>query len=110
MEAASKIPRRGEYRALLSTASTASGRMRLAGNGVFLVSAAATIVVAISWITGFYSWELAVPILWATITGGVLTGVAVRGQSYGIDLNAARLEAMLDADGPRAAADRDKKA
>jgi ethanolamine transporter EutH len=51
----------------------------------------------IAWITGAYSWELAVPILFGTLTGGVLAATAARGQVFGIDLGAARLELMLDA-------------
>ncbi len=87
----------GKHRALLDRAASASRRMRLAGAIVFAISLAATLVVAASWISGFYSWELAVPILFGTITGGVLAGTAARGQSFGIDLSAARLELMLDA-------------
>ena len=70
--------------------------MRLAGSAVLGISAAATLAVAASWITGFYVWEVAVPVLFGTITAGVLAGTVARGQSFAIDLNAARLELMLD--------------
>ena len=85
------------YQELLDRAAGASRRMRLAGSVVFVFSAIATVVVAIAWITGAYSWELAVPILFGILTGGVLAGTASRGQGFGIDLGAARLELMLDA-------------
>ena len=95
MGAESSSGRESEHCALLRRAATASRRMRLAGSVVFILATITSVAVAVSWITGFYPWEVAVPILFATITGGVLTGTVARAQSYGIDINAARFEIAL---------------
>ena len=92
---------------LVRKAHRASRRMRLIGSTVFFLAAITTAAVLGSWISGFYSWEVAIPILFATITGGLLTGTAAWAQSFGIDLNAARFEIMRQPAGREPSSDDD---
>ncbi|MGI9556665.1 MAG: hypothetical protein ACR2N5_01855 [Solirubrobacterales bacterium] len=74
--------------------------MRLIGTGVFLIGSAVSLSVVVAWVSGFYSWEIAVPVLFGTLTAGVLAGLVARGQSFGLELNAARLELAVDLSEP----------